>query len=94
LDINAYIIDQLTSVVADSIPGGLIALMHGKVIDLKIKKGIPHSVVNIWPASSTDKYDFQDPNDQATNNLHGRIRTDANDDCRSYCLRSTAYSLP
>jgi protocatechuate 3,4-dioxygenase beta subunit len=68
--------------------------MHGKVVDLETKKGIPNAVVDIWQASSNGKYDFQDPDNQSPNNLRGKFRTDENGDYYFYCLRPTAYSLP
>jgi protocatechuate 3,4-dioxygenase beta subunit len=68
--------------------------MHGKVVDLTTKKGIPNAVVDIWQASSNGKYDFQDPENQEPNNLRGKFRTNENGEYHFYCLRPTAYSLP
>jgi protocatechuate 3,4-dioxygenase beta subunit len=68
--------------------------MHGKVIDLETKKGIPNAIVDIWQASSNGKYDFQDPENQKPNNLRGKFRTNENGEYHFYCLRPTAYSLP
>lgn len=73
---------------------GLVTLMHGKVLDLDTGKGIPNAIVDIWQASSNGKYDFQEPEKQAPNNLRGKFRTDENGDYHYYCLRPTAYSLP
>ena len=78
----------------DHAPGGVVTLMHGKVIDLETKKGIPNAVVDIWQASSNGKYDFQDPDNQTPMNLRGKFRTNENGDYHFYCLRPTAYSLP
>ncbi|KAF2431386.1 aromatic compound dioxygenase [Tothia fuscella] len=82
------------SIVVDPAPDGLVTLMHGKVVDLKTKKGIPNAIVDIWQASSNGKYDFQDPDNQSPNNLRGKFRTDADGNYHFYCLRPTAYSLP
>ena len=68
--------------------------MHGKVVDLKTKKGIPGAVVDFWQASSNGKYDFQDPENQSDNNLRGKFRCDQNGEYYFYCLKPTAYSLP
>jgi protocatechuate 3,4-dioxygenase beta subunit len=68
--------------------------MHGKVIDLATKKGIPNAIVDIWEASANGKYDFQDPDNQSPNNLRGKFRTNESGDYWFYCLRPTAYSLP
>lgn len=68
--------------------------MHGKVVDLETKKGIPNAIVDIWQASSNGKYDFQDPENQVPNNLRGKFRTDSEGNYHYYCLRPTAYSLP
>jgi len=73
---------------------GKVALMHGRVVDLKTGKGIPGAVVDIWQASANGKYDFQDPENQEPNNLRGKFRCDDNGDYYFYCLRPTAYSLP
>lgn len=73
---------------------GHTAYMHGKVIDLKTGKGIPGAVVDIWEASSDGKYDFQDPENQADNNLRGKFRSDQNGEYNMYILKPTAYSLP
>jgi protocatechuate 3,4-dioxygenase beta subunit len=73
---------------------GQVALMHGKVIDLETRRGIPNAVVDIWEASSNGKYDFQDPGNQVPNNLRGKFKTDADGNYHFYCLRPTAYSLP
>jgi protocatechuate 3,4-dioxygenase beta subunit len=86
--------DAGDTIVRDPAPGGLVTLMHGKVIDLETKKGIPNAVVDIWQASSNGKYDFQDPDNQTPNNLRGKFRCDENGDYHFYCLRPTAYSLP
>lgn len=69
-------------------------MMHGKVIDLETKKGIPNAIVDIWQASSNGKYDFQDPQNQTPNNLRGKFRTNSEGVYHFYCLRPTAYSLP
>lgn len=69
-------------------------MMHGKVIDLETKKGIPNAIVDIWQASANGKYDFQDPENQKPNNLRGKFRTNENGEYHYYCLRPTAYSLP
>jgi catechol 1,2-dioxygenase len=82
------------SIIQDPAPNGHPALMHGKVIDLVTRKGIPNAVFDIWQASSNGKYDFQDPEKQTDNNLRGKFRTDANGDYHFYCLKPTAYSLP
>jgi catechol 1,2-dioxygenase len=73
---------------------GHVALMHGVVTDLVTKKPIPNAVVDIWQASSSGKYDFQDPENQTDNNLRGKFRTDAEGKYYFYCLKPTAYSLP
>lgn len=73
---------------------GKVTLMHGKVIDLVTKKGIPNAVVDIWQASANGKYDFQDPENQTPNNLRGKFRTNADGEYYFYCLKPTAYSLP
>jgi protocatechuate 3,4-dioxygenase beta subunit len=80
--------------IIDSPHNGEPSLMHGRVIDLTTKKGIPGAVVDIWQASSNGKYDFQDPENQVDNNLRGKFRTDADGYYHFYCLRPTAYSLP
>jgi len=82
------------TIVVDEAPGGLVTLMHGKVIDLETKKGIPDAIVDIWQASANGKYDFQDPENQKPNNLRGKFRTNENGEYHFYCLRPTAYSLP
>ncbi|KAE9963736.1 hypothetical protein EG328_011077 [Venturia inaequalis] len=82
------------SIVINEAPGGLVTLMHGKVIDLETKKGIPNAIVDIWQASANGKYDFQDPENQKPNNLRGKFRTNENGEYHFYCLRPTAYSLP
>jgi len=73
---------------------GQVALMHGRVVDLETKKGIPGAVVDIWQASANGKYDFQDPDNQTPNNLRGKFRCDEDGNYHYYCLRPTAYSLP
>jgi len=82
------------SIILNEAPGGLVTLMHGKVVDLTTKRGIEGAVVDIWQASSNGKYDFQDPENQKPNNLRGKFKTNANGDYYFYCLRPTAYSLP
>jgi len=91
---NAPFRENGESIVIDPAPGGLVTLMHGKVIDLTTKKGIPNAIVDIWQASSNGKYDFQDPDNQKPNNLRGKFRTNENGEYHFYCLRPTAYSLP
>jgi protocatechuate 3,4-dioxygenase beta subunit len=68
--------------------------MHGKVVDLETKNGIPNAIVDIWQASANGKYDFQDAENQKPNNLRGKFRTNENGEYYFYCLRPTAYSLP
>ncbi|PGH27593.1 hypothetical protein AJ80_00606 [Polytolypa hystricis UAMH7299] len=73
---------------------GRLALMRGRVTDLVTKQGIPNAVFDIWQASSNGKYDFQDPENQAPNNLRGKFRTDKDGKYFFYMLHPTAYSLP
>ncbi|KAL2004753.1 hypothetical protein VTN00DRAFT_3281 [Thermoascus crustaceus] len=73
---------------------GEVALMHGRVTDLVSKKPIANAVVDIWEASSSGKYDFQEPDVQEPNNLRGKFRTDKDGYYHFYCLKPTAYSLP
>ncbi|KZZ86647.1 chlorocatechol 1,2-dioxygenase [Ascosphaera apis ARSEF 7405] len=73
---------------------GRPALMHGYITDTITKKPIPNAVFDIWQASANGKYDFQDPENQVSNNLRGKFRTDENGYYRLYCLHPTAYSLP
>jgi len=73
---------------------GQVALMHGRIIDLHTKEGIPNAVIDIWQASSNGKYDFQDPENQVDNNLRGKFRTNENGEYYFYILYPTAYSLP
>jgi len=73
---------------------GIVCFMHGKVIDMNTKKGVPNAVVDLWQASSNGKYDFQDPQGQTPMNLRGKFRTDAEGNYSLYCLRPTPYSLP
>ncbi|MCJ1317443.1 hypothetical protein MMC15_002768 [Xylographa vitiligo] len=73
---------------------GQVALMHGRVMDIYTKKGIPGAVVDIWQASSNGKYDFQDPDNQSDNNLRGKFTTDKDGNYELICLRPTPYSLP
>lgn len=68
--------------------------MHGRVVDIITKEGIPNAVVDIWQASSNGKYDFQDPEGQTDNNLRGKFRTDDKGYYHFYCLKPTSYSLP
>ena len=68
--------------------------MHGKVIDLDTKKGIPNAVIDIWQASANGKYDFQDQENQKPNNLRGKFTTNENGEYWYYCYKPTAYSLP
>lgn len=75
-------------------PDGQTTLMHGKVIDLDTKKGIPNAVIDIWQASANGKYDFQDPDNQEPNNLRGKFTTNENGEYWYYCYKPTAYSLP
>lgn len=83
------------SIIQDTPPANAQpALMHGRVIDLVTKKGIPNAVVDIWQASANGKYDFQDPENQSDNNLRGKFKTDENGNYHFYMLRPTAYSLP
>jgi len=91
---NAPFRENGESIVVNEAPNGLHTLMHGKVIDLTTKKGIPNAIVDIWQASSNGKYDFQDPENQKPNNLRGKFRTNENGEYYFYCLRPTAYSLP
>ncbi|EON62787.1 hypothetical protein W97_02012 [Coniosporium apollinis CBS 100218] len=73
---------------------GQVTLMHGRVVDIITKEGIPNAVVDIWQASSNGKYDFQDPEGQTDNNLRGKFRTDDKGYYHFYCLKPTSYSLP
>lgn len=73
---------------------GEVALMHGRVTDLVTKQPIANAVVDIWEASSSGKYDFQEPDVQEPNNLRGKFRTDKDGYYHFYCLKPTAYSLP
>jgi len=82
------------SIIDNPAPNGLVTLMHGKVIDLDTKKGIPNAIVDIWEASTNGKYDFQDPEGQTPNNLRGKFKTDSEGNYHFYCLKPTAYSLP
>ncbi|KAJ5029627.1 Intradiol ring-cleavage dioxygenase [Bipolaris maydis] len=75
-------------------PDGQVTLMHGKVIDLDTKKGIPNAVIDIWQASANGKYDFQDPENQEPNNLRGKFTTNENGEYWYYCYKPTSYSLP
>jgi protocatechuate 3,4-dioxygenase beta subunit len=68
--------------------------MHGSVIDLDTKKGIPGAVIDIWQASANGKYDFQDPENQEANNLRGKFTTNEKGEYHYYCYKPTAYSLP
>jgi catechol 1,2-dioxygenase len=68
--------------------------MHGKVVDIVTKKGIPNAVFDIWQASANGKYDFQDPENQTPNNLRGKFRTNENGEYYFYCLHPTPYALP
>jgi protocatechuate 3,4-dioxygenase beta subunit len=86
---------ELGSTIAiDPVTGAQHTLMHGKVIDLDTKKGIPNAVVDIWEASTNGKYDFQDPDNQTPNNLRGKFKADSEGNYHFYCLKPTAYSLP
>ena len=80
--------------IVDSPHQAKVALMHGQVTDLETKKPIAGAIVDIWQASSNGKYDFQDPENQADNNLRGKFRTDEEGRYHYYCLHPTAYSLP
>lgn len=73
---------------------GQVTFMQGQVLDLVTKKPVADAVFDFWQASSNGKYDFQDPDNQAANNLRGKFRTDANGRYWFYCLKPTAYSLP
>jgi len=73
---------------------GQVALMHGRVTDVLTKQPIANAVVDIWEASSSGKYDFQEPEVQEPNNLRGKFRTDKDGYYHFYCLKPTAYSLP
>jgi len=73
---------------------GQVTLMHGRVTDHVSRKPIAGAVFDIWQASSNGKYDFQDPENQADNNLRGKFKTDADGRYHFYCLRPTPYSLP
>jgi protocatechuate 3,4-dioxygenase beta subunit len=68
--------------------------MHGVVMDLDTKKGIPGAVIDIWQASANGKYDFQDPENQEPNNLRGKFTTNEKGEYHYYCYKPTAYSLP
>jgi protocatechuate 3,4-dioxygenase beta subunit len=68
--------------------------MHGVVMDLDTKKGIPGAVIDIWQASANGKYDFQDPDNQEPNNLRGKFTTNEKGEYSYYCYKPTAYSLP
>lgn len=82
------------SIIDSPAPGGLVTLCHGKVIDAISGEGIAGAVVDFWQASTNGKYDFQDPENQADNNLRGKFKCDKNGEYHFYCLRPTAYSLP
>lgn len=73
---------------------GLVTLMQGRVLNSVTREPIPNAIVDIWQASSNGKYDFQDPENQADNNLRGKFRTNAKGEYYFYCLRPTPYSLP
>jgi protocatechuate 3,4-dioxygenase beta subunit len=75
-------------------PDGQTTLMHGVVMDLDTKKGIPNAVIDIWQASANGKYDFQDPENQEPNNLRGKFTTNEKGEYWYYCYKPTAYSLP
>jgi catechol 1,2-dioxygenase len=68
--------------------------MHGKVADLLIGKGIPGAVLDIWHTFANGKYEFQDPENQSDSNLRGKFRSDENGECKFYCLKPAASSLP
>ncbi|KAK4907495.1 hypothetical protein LTR28_000453 [Elasticomyces elasticus] len=91
---NAPFRENGDSIVISPAPGGHVALMHGKVLDVLTKKPIAGAVVDIWQASSNGKYDFQDPENQEDNNLRGKFRTNEKGEYHFYCLHPTAYSLP
>ena len=82
------------SIIQDPVDNGRVTLMHGKVVDVITKKGLPNAIVDIWQASANGKYDFQDPNNQSPNNLRGKFKTNENGDYWFYCYHPTAYSLP
>jgi protocatechuate 3,4-dioxygenase beta subunit len=85
---------ELGGSIIDSPHKGVATLMHGKVLDMETKKGIPNAIVDIWEASSNGKYDFQDPENQTPNNLRGKFRTNGEGNYNFYCLKPTGYSLP
>jgi catechol 1,2-dioxygenase len=91
---NAPFRETGASIVDSPTPNAEVSLMHGKVTDITTGKGIPGAIVDIWQASTNGKYDFQDPENQADNNLRGKFHTDENGEYHFYCLHPTAYSLP
>jgi protocatechuate 3,4-dioxygenase beta subunit len=82
------------TIVRNEHPEGQKTLMHGVVMDLDTKKGIPNAVIDIWQASANGKYDFQDPENQEPNNLRGKFTTNEKGEYWYYCYKPTAYSLP
>jgi protocatechuate 3,4-dioxygenase beta subunit len=68
--------------------------MHGKVADSLIGKGIPGAVFDMWHTFANGKYEFQDPENQSDSNLRGKFRCDENGECKLYCLKPAASSLP
>jgi protocatechuate 3,4-dioxygenase beta subunit len=82
------------SIITNDHPDGQRTLMHGVVRDLDTKKGIPGAIIDIWQASANGKYDFQDQENQAPNNLRGKFTTNENGEYWYYCYKPTAYSLP
>ncbi|KAF1836356.1 aromatic compound dioxygenase [Decorospora gaudefroyi] len=82
------------TIVRNEHPDGQKTLMHGVVMDLDTKKGIPNAVIDIWQASANGKYDFQDPENQEANNLRGKFTTNEKGEYWYYCYKPTAYSLP
>ncbi|KAF2803383.1 uncharacterized protein BDZ99DRAFT_512158 [Mytilinidion resinicola] len=91
---NAPFRENGGSIIINPPPNGQKTLMHGVITDLDTKKPIPGAVIDIWQASANGKYDFQDPENQAPNNLRGKFRSNEKGEYWFYCLKPTAYSLP
>ncbi|KAH6610591.1 catechol dioxygenase [Trichoderma cornu-damae] len=91
---NAPFRENGGSIIQNPNPDGRVALMHGTITDLLTGKPIAGAVFDIWQASANGKYDFQDPENQAPNNLRGKFRADADGRYWFYCYHPTAYSLP
>ncbi|KKK19038.1 hypothetical protein P175DRAFT_0498204 [Aspergillus ochraceoroseus IBT 24754] len=82
-----------TNIVRTPAKGGVMAFMHGRVVDFVTKKPLVGATVEVWQASTNGLYEQQDP-EQEEFNLRGKFKTDNDGRYSLYCLRPTPYPVP